>query len=575
MPPLNDFKIYPRMAHWFRPWLLTKLLNNVIVSSMFGQYADRRLTIAALDTVSTDVLVERATSFSKNFTPDGDGAVWLDFVADLGDGFDSTYAVASLLARDELALGDLKLPRGQALIMGGDQVYPTASTQAYRNQLRQPYAWAFPDRAPKSDAGVPLLAIPGNHDWYDGLVLFLAFFCRERSVHFGNWRASQHQRRSYFAIQITDTWWLWGTDIQLANDMDQPQADYFRTIARSMPDNSRIILCSAEPGWLYAGTSSAAWNIANYAISFATNEGRGLSVPIIVSGDTHHYSRYSGVEGRQFITSGGGGAFLHPTHQLQDKITIKWNSVPKELSLTTSPDAGHQECDQPACYPSKADSKKLVKKNLAFAFTNWDFSLLMGAIYFLMGVGLTLRDEWDAYIIVTLIFAAAIMGYTVNQEKSRSTKVLISSAVHALAHAAVVILATRFFSWWNGMYFDLQGQWYSVWKWLGILLVEMGTTGFLIGSTIFGLNLFITCRWLGMNTNDAFSAFRLGRYNNFLRFKITGDKVEIYAVGLTDVPDRDDWIANPTPNYVRGKTPGPVFVPRQPLQPHLIERVVL
>jgi len=31
------------MARWFDPVLLVKLLNSVIVSSRFGQYADRRL----------------------------------------------------------------------------------------------------------------------------------------------------------------------------------------------------------------------------------------------------------------------------------------------------------------------------------------------------------------------------------------------------------------------------------------------------------------------------------------------------------------------------------------------------
>jgi hypothetical protein len=77
--------------------------------------------------------------------------VWIDWVADLGDGFDSTYAVASLLARKELNVGDVPLPRGQALVMGGDEVYPKATRQAYTNELRQPYAWAAPDPDKKDD----------------------------------------------------------------------------------------------------------------------------------------------------------------------------------------------------------------------------------------------------------------------------------------------------------------------------------------------------------------------------------------------------------------------------------------
>src|SRR3954466_7392564 len=298
---LNNTKTYPRMAHWFDPVLLLQLLNNVIVSSMFGQYADRRLMIAALDTVPPEEHARRAEEFRSLLQPDKDGAVWIDWVADLGDGFDSTYAVASLLARKELNVGDVSLPRGETLIMGGDEVYPKASRQAYMNQLRQPYAWAAPDHDRKDDRGRPVLAIPGNHDWYDGLALFLAYFCKEKPWHLGDWRSVQ--RRSYFAVQITDDWWLWATDVQLADDMDQPQADYFKHIAANMPENSRIILCSAEPGWLYTDTNRSSWEITEYAAGKAHNANRGHRIALLLSGDTHHYSRYVSDKQRHFITS--------------------------------------------------------------------------------------------------------------------------------------------------------------------------------------------------------------------------------------------------------------------------------
>jgi hypothetical protein len=334
-PLLADYKRYRRMAHWFDPWLLAKLLNNVITSSMFGQYADRRLIVAALDTQTPAEHYRRATSLKEKFKPDEKGATWIDWVADLGDGFESTYAVASLLARKELEFGNERLPRGQMLIMGGDEVYPAASKQTYANQLHQPYVWAFPDHDQRSDEGVPLFAIPGNHDWYDGLVLFLAWFCREKHTHFGNWRTQQ--RRSYFAVQITDRWWLWATDIQLADDMDQPQADYFAMIAKQMPEGSKIILCSAEPGWLYTHTNSSSWGIMEYAIGIAEKADRGLTIPVLLSGDTHHYSRYVAGDGTQFVTSGAGGAFRHPTHHLSEKAAVGWVDRKKEISLATLP----------------------------------------------------------------------------------------------------------------------------------------------------------------------------------------------------------------------------------------------
>lgn len=260
---LEQLKQYPVMTSWFAPGLLAKLLKRVVVSEMFGQYADRRLLVAALDPVKDEELTLRARQFFPGtpfadesqrpptvFTPDQDGAIWIDFVADLGDGFDSTFAVASLLARDKLTADGHTLPRGQLLVMGGDEVYPNADPKFYHEQLINPYAWAWPDLSPKSLAGPPVYAIPGNHDWYDGLVLFLAYFTRKwPHTHLGSWRT--WQRRSYFALQLTKTVWIWGMDAQLADDVDQPQKDYFDTIAKSMEPHSKIILCGPEPGWLY------------------------------------------------------------------------------------------------------------------------------------------------------------------------------------------------------------------------------------------------------------------------------------------------------------------------------------
>ena len=39
----------------------------------------------------------------------------------------------------------------------------------------------------------------------------------------------------------------------------------------------------------------------------------------------------------QFITAGGGGAFLHPTHQLKKSFTMGWMGRTHELSLKTEP----------------------------------------------------------------------------------------------------------------------------------------------------------------------------------------------------------------------------------------------
>jgi hypothetical protein len=51
---------------------------------------------AALDKDADDKIFDRSTLGLK---PDEDGEMWFDYVADLGDGFDATYAIAWLLAR--------------------------------------------------------------------------------------------------------------------------------------------------------------------------------------------------------------------------------------------------------------------------------------------------------------------------------------------------------------------------------------------------------------------------------------------------------------------------------------------
>jgi hypothetical protein len=242
----------------------------------------------------------------------------------------------------------------------------------------------------------------------------------------------------------------------------------------------------------------------------------------------------------------------------------------KPLSLGSITGAKAEDPVEPACYPSMDISRRLVWRNLYFAVTNWDFSLLMGVIYWLMAIGLTLRDQWDAYAIVAAIFGSAIIGYTYKQEKSGRPSVLITSALHAVAHTLAVIYFARLFGSWNASHFTLAGEWYSGWKWLGILLIEMGLVGLVIGSTIFGLNLLITCRWFRMNRNDAFSSFRLGSYNNFLRLRIKDHAIEVFAIGLNDVPERDGWTHNPKAGP--SKSNEPTFLPDAPLQPHLIEK---
>src|SRR5215213_2165034 len=150
-PPFDEEKIpaahrfEPReMVDWLAPLQLIGTGIQALLSTLFGAYSDKREMQAAL---------------VRSSEPDGDYSgqreIWFDYIADLGDGFHPTYAMAWLLAKDRLRPGlspGMKepdgwadgLPRGRFLILGGDQVYPTASATEYQDRMVGPYGAALP-----------------------------------------------------------------------------------------------------------------------------------------------------------------------------------------------------------------------------------------------------------------------------------------------------------------------------------------------------------------------------------------------------------------------------------------------
>ena len=174
-----------------------------------------------------------------------------------------------------------------------------------------------------------LFAIPGNHDWYDGLIAFDSLFCsaREKLSNakgniIGGWQCQQH--RSYWALRLPHNWWIWGADIQFSKYLDSAQVNYFEAVAQQMGPKDNLIICLAEPSWLLADLKGEDEEENFFKIT-AIARSRGARVVAVIAGDWHNYSRYFANElDVHFITSGGGGAFLHPTHVLRNSISVHW-----------------------------------------------------------------------------------------------------------------------------------------------------------------------------------------------------------------------------------------------------------
>ena len=117
--------------------------------------------------------------------------------------------MAYTAARETLECDHITTNRGRALVLGGDLVYPTPSQHAYDHRLIGPFAAALPYDSAKRHV---VLAIPGNHDWYDSLKWFTHYFMTPDC-----WVGGRKvvQRQSYFALEMPHHWWLLGVDIAL------------------------------------------------------------------------------------------------------------------------------------------------------------------------------------------------------------------------------------------------------------------------------------------------------------------------------------------------------------------------
>ena len=377
---------------WLSPGQLAVTALRVVLASWFGAYLDKReLQHALPDTVFDEGV--------------GEPELWFDYVSDIGDGFDPTYTIGYLLAQPELTVaGAPPLPRGRMLIMGGDEVYPTPSNQQYEDRLKGPYKSAMP--VPPPGAPTPsLYALPGNHDWYDGLTAFIRLFAKAGKDLLGGWRNAQ--ARSYFAVGLPHRWWLFAVDTQFGAYIDEPQLAYFRQAASRLGPGDTVIVCPPTPGWVEAENDPGAYDAIDY-FARTVIEPTGAQIRLMLSGDLHHYARYARPD-RQLVTCGGGGAYLYGTHRLPATIPVP---PPQSLSRKPSPTRQYALA---ATYPTKQDSVGYA----AGVFTrmprrNPSFLALVGFVHTLFMLGVVDIIQHAQGVVQHLItLPVAVLGFVI------------------------------------------------------------------------------------------------------------------------------------------------------------------
>jgi len=478
-----------------------------------------------------------------------------------------TYTHFDLSVRTDDTGAAHTLRRGDLLVFGGDEVYPTPTRAAYEQRLVMPYHTAM--GWTETDHPV-LFAIPGNHDWYDNLTAFSHLFLDKQW--FCGWRLAQ--RRSYFAIKLPHDWWLIGVDTQFGEDIDATQVAYFEGIAAAMTPSSKIILCTAEPFWVreheeddpQARDRRRRESNLVFLEERVFNRGR---IKVNLSGDYHHYRRHaSDDDRRQKITAGTGGAFGHPTH------TFKKSALSGDLALRCA-------------YPDHLTSWRLAWKNLAFIYKNPTFGGLTAVVYLLVGWnivgGLSAYQLGDMFTTVeetllvilrspssVTVILLALVGFVLFTDTHKTWYRLFGG----LSHGSFHLIAAMTIGWGMGQVAHAAEWEFNGLAHLSLTLVALSVGGWLIGSILMGLYLLTSVNMFGRHSTESFSSISVQDYKLFLRLVINrSGELVIHPIGLDRVPRRWRDVQGATRSEARvvPDDPDPRCTPRM-VEPPIVVR---
>jgi hypothetical protein len=242
-----------------------------------------------------------------------------------------------------------------------DVIYPAGDVNDYYDKFFWPY----------QNLPGPIYAIPGNHDWYDGLHGFMAHFCdadpdlrppatmrrgrvRELLLR-ATWRRPSEpeqdlieemqklrkersdQPAPYFMIDGPVC--LVGIDTGIRGRLDEEQGEWLRRVSR-LPKpklllSGKPLVVDAEIKTIPIGGGGTVNEIVE------DPENRYVAV---IGGDIHNYQRYPVrlADGRtiQHIVSGAAGAYTKATHKIPKVL-------PEKIGCSE---------DDFRCYPRRGDS---------------------------------------------------------------------------------------------------------------------------------------------------------------------------------------------------------------------------
>ena len=296
-------------------------------------------------------------------------------VGDPGEADASQYAVVDPLLSVDASL------QSDFMVILSDVVYPAGDVNDYVNAFYEAYG----------EYGKPILAIPGNHDWYDGLDGFMFHFCGVealpptsfRSSSYGTpervarrlWRSSARPERArllsrrfarnpdwmppqpgpYWALDM-DGVRLVAIDTGIKGTLDREQGEWLLRVSRG--DTPKVLL-TGKPLWVDGeprktpiewGEDSEPPVTGLEDVDAVVRRAEHRYVAAI-GGDVHNYQRLAvGLEdGRrmEYVVAGGSGAYMSATHRI-GRVGEAKAGVPEDVTPPRDEDF--------RCYPTRGDS---------------------------------------------------------------------------------------------------------------------------------------------------------------------------------------------------------------------------
>jgi hypothetical protein len=311
---------------WLRFKSLTGGRRNDTLARLLGDPSHERRQ-AWLDQIyeggTPDITIDRTDLDAFSFL----------LMGDTGEGDISQYAAMSVI--------QAMAPITDFMVICSDVIYPAGGILEYAYKLCWPYRH-YPQQ---------IYALPGNHDWYDGLRGFMAYFCGQTSV-------PPRRRRSVFSRSgVLDRLWLDESELD-----DPVKRQLLETLRKEPPQQARLpgpyyristgpldliaidtgidgTIDATQGDWLRHVSKSPKPKVLLTGKPIYAN-GRYHPCPIgdghqgtvddivrkpshryvaAIGGDVHNYQRYPvqvGSRTIQYLVCGGGGAYMHPTHQI-------------------------------------------------------------------------------------------------------------------------------------------------------------------------------------------------------------------------------------------------------------------